>query len=294
MYVRSEPMARPFRLAFRTQVPPEAGSWPQSLPYRWRISCCQRTPAVFVALERLPRAPRPLKPSQAAGRAGGRGEPLERPTDGQGALASASHNACAGGIGRHVPPRTELCFPRALVGRTCCPIVGARVVAEAPWPPLFHSSDCPTHPPLSLAANAPWPSSLRSGNCPAHRPSLSLPKHFGSRCVARAKAPPTRPFLSVPAHAGRLCCARETAPPTRPFLSLPKHIGSSCVAPAKAPPAHPLLPLPKHVGGRRGSSGGIPTYPPLKQWPSRRAGGWERRAAGAPQWRPRSFGKGKP
>ena len=76
----------------------------------------------------------------------GRDEPLERPTDGQGVLASASHNACAEDIGRHVPLCAELRCPKAIVGRTRCPIVGACVAAKARWPSLLHSRDCP-HPP---------------------------------------------------------------------------------------------------------------------------------------------------
>ncbi len=104
----------------------------------------------------------------------GRDEPLERPTDGQGVLASASHNACAEDIGRHVPLCAELRCPKAIVGRTRCPIVGACVAAKARWPSLLHSRDCP-HPP------APLP----------------LPRHFG-----RPRSAPETARPPVPAEVG--------------------------------------------------------------------------------------------
>jgi predicted nuclease with TOPRIM domain len=70
---------------------------------------------------------------------------LGRPTGGQGALARARHNSCAEDIGRLVPLRKNLRFPKALVGRTRCPIAGASLCAKARWPALFQLfTDWPT------------------------------------------------------------------------------------------------------------------------------------------------------
>ena len=87
----------PPRVPFRAQVPSEAVSWPTSSRYCWLISRRPSTLAVLVALQKLPRPPAPLalpthlgrlrcvretappgrpkKPSQAAGRVGGRDKP---------------------------------------------------------------------------------------------------------------------------------------------------------------------------------------------------------------------------
>ena len=67
--------------------------------------------------------------------------------------------------------RNELRFPKALVGRTRCPIVGACIAANARWPSLLHSRNCPTHPPLAVAAKAPWLVVYRSSKSPTHPPS---------------------------------------------------------------------------------------------------------------------------
>jgi hypothetical protein len=54
----AEDIGRPVPLAERTALP-ESACWPHSLPYCWGVYSCQRTLAVFVALEELPHPPAP-------------------------------------------------------------------------------------------------------------------------------------------------------------------------------------------------------------------------------------------
>ncbi len=109
---------------------------------------------------------------------------LGRRTDGQGALARASHNSCTEGIGRHVRPCKELRFSKALVGRRRCPIAGGCVAAKAHRPPMWQLREVfPPTRPLPLAASAHWRPMERSRNCPAHPP----PSGAGDQMTCRAR-----------------------------------------------------------------------------------------------------------
>jgi len=77
--------------------------------------------------------------------------------------------------------------------------------------------------------------------------------------VALQAGIPTRPPLSLPEHRSRRCRLRETAPPTRPSKGKPscRFMQQTLSVSARTPPTRPS-----------------------KGKPSRRAGGWERDAAG--------------
>ena len=95
--------------------------------------------------------PAPKIRSQPAGRAGGRALPLGRPTDGQGALARASHNSCAEGIARHAPPAEGAALPQKhllaalvalLLGRVSSPTHVGRPSRTPETTPLTRPCRC--------------------------------------------------------------------------------------------------------------------------------------------------------
>ena len=106
------PPTRPF-LSLPKHIGPSCVAPAKAPPTRPFLSVPAHAGRLCCARETAP----PTRPQerQAAGRAGGRDEPLERPSGGQGALARASHNSCAQDIGRHMPLGKKLRFPMRLL-----------------------------------------------------------------------------------------------------------------------------------------------------------------------------------